>query len=372
MSQSPAWMGPGRLGQGSYRAEITERGGSPTLCELPWSSLSFGRVLDEMGSGRVSVAGDKLGEMNSASAIVLENLAAWRHELAIWRESDQGFGNEPDWVGPVTEAEYRHNSVTIHARDLFQWYEKRLHPTDHDPITGDAASVFEELAVEGLSGDTSPNITVTVQSLAGVDVERRVLASERRKVADTLRELGRTVVDWTVRGRELVVAGGPFDWSTSLTVDDLVAENIVLKEKGLEGASRVYVKGYPGGAGQTVTFGADTAQIEGSVGGVDDDIGLVELATSELGVRFEEEAAFAAASQLILRNPPPYALSLDLLPAAPIRFSDLLPGLPVLARLRLAFRDVSQDFVLPLVQVTVTSSDQGDEERISLQLEPVV
>lgn len=358
----------GRLGQGNYRAFITERGGSPTLAELPWTALSFGRVLDEMGSGRVSLVGATLEDVSESCCLALENLAAWKHEIAIWR--DPGHGTEPDYIGVVTEPEFRVDSVTIHTRDLFQHFEKRLHPTDHDPITGDAAEVFEDLAVEGLSGDTTPNITVTVQSLAGVDVERRILASERRKVADTLRELGRTSVDFTMRGRELVVAGQSLAWPNSLTVDSIVAENLLLREKGLEGASLVYVKGYPGGAGSTSSYGADTAQIEGSAGGVDADIGLVEMSISELGVRDEIEATFAAASELTLRNPPPYVLSCDLLPGAPIDFQDLLPGLQVLARVRLACRNVSQDFVCPSIQVNVQPSDQGEKETISLQLEP--
>lgn len=357
----------GQLGKGEHRVFITERGGSPIIAEVPWTALSCNRALDEMGSGRVSLAGATLENVSESCCFALENLAAWRHEIAIWRSSDQ---SEADWIGVVTEPEYRWDSVTINARDLFQWFERRLIPVDHDPITDDAATVFETLANSVLVEDSSPNISVVVQSYAGVAVERRILATERRKAADVLRELGRTSVDWTMRGRDLVV-GGALNWGTSLTLDSIVAENLVLKEKGLEAASRVYVKGYPGGAGATSSFGADTAQIEGNAGGIDSDMGLVELAFSELAVRDETEAQYAASSQLTLRNPPPYSLTAELLPSAPIDFADLLPGLSVLARVRLACRNVSQDFVCPNISVSVQPSDQGDKETITLQLEPV-
>lgn len=348
-----------------YVVQIARRGGSPVLTELPWSAFSYGRMLDEMSSASVTVP---VGAIDEECCAVLTDLRAWEHEIVIWQDG----ASDPDWVGPLIEPAWTRDAVTMQARDLFQHFERRrIGLFDYDPIIDDPVTIFEAFALDALSGDLTPNITLVVQSLAGFDAERIVLVSEHRIAADELRELSRTAVDWTMRGRELLISGDSLNVPFVGIVDNEDIDNPTLTQRGAESASLVVVKGSPGSSGTSATFGADTKQVVTVVGGVEPNIGLVERVFSDLTVREGQSTDQAAASRLALLNPPPHVLTFDLNQRSTIPRTSLVPGALIDPRVKLACREFSSMMRLAGVNVSVSASDTGPAESVTLTCEPV-
>lgn len=359
----PGELGPGPLpverrvgGLGecpTYIAQLTRRGGSPVLLELPWSGLDYGRALDEMTSGSVTVP----ATTDENCCRVLGEVRAWEHELVIWRDG----ASAPDWAGPITEPIWTRDSVTLRARDLFQWLERRELSEDYNPIQDDPVDIFEKFFLDAMYEDNSPNITLVKQGPAGFVAERVVLASEHRIAADELRELGRTGVDWTMRGRELLVRGENLDLPFIGIVNDEDIDNPEASpeasQRGLEAASLIVVKG--------------SAGVVTQVGGVDPDMGLVTRVFTELTVRDGESVDHAAETLLSLLNPAPEVFQFNLNSRTTIRRETLVPGALIDVRVALACREFSRLLRLTSLAVSVQSSESGPTETVSLTCVPV-
>lgn len=332
-----------------YVAQLTRRGGSPVLLELPWSGLDYGRALDEMTSGSVTVP----ATTDENCCRVLGEVRAWEHELVIWRDG----ASMPDWAGPIIEPVWTRDSVTLRARDLFQWLERRELSKDYNPIQDDPVGIFERFFEDAMFEDTSPNITLVIQGPAGFVAERVVLASEHRIAADELRELGRTGVDWTMRGRELLVRGENLALPFIGIVNEEDIDNPEVSQRGLEAASLIVVKG--------------SAGVVTQVGGVDVDMGLVTRVFTELTVRDGESVDHAADTLLSILNPAPEVFQFDLNHKTTILRESLVPGALIDVRARLACREFSRLLRLTSLAVNVSASDSGPTETVSLTCVPV-
>lgn len=351
----PSLAAAGRLGCGDHLVRLQDRGGGVTRAErVPWASLSYGRRVDEITSARMTV--DVNGEDFEACCMALADLKAWKHELSIWRDAEEA------WVGPVGDPEFGLEDVLVTARDLFAWMERRNLEHDRSFTGDDLALVFQTYVEDALERDPSPNITLTVYG-AGVVGDRQVKAAQKRRAADELRELARSGVDWTAYKREILVAGEELPLAPlPLLTNDMVNEPRLLP-RGIESASEVSVVG--------ATLPNSDIPASGSAGGIDPDIGLVQTTINESSIKDDRSCESAAENWLALLEGVPSYIRLELLPSAPVRFADLIPGARWPVALSFACRDVEETLRLQEVSVNATVEDSGVTETVSVTLEPL-
>lgn len=351
----------GALGDPDYRVFLLGRGGIPNYAEIPWADVSFDRRLDDVSSATVRAPMPSSDEF----CRVVSGQLSWSREIGIWR-ADQ---DEPDWVGPIVDVRRTSDGITFTCRDLATWLERRRIHDDYDPITDDLVEIFRTIVEDGLAPDTSPSITLDQVDLSGTTGERKYLASEYRRVADEMRELARIAVDWTMIGRTLRY-GSEIGEDTEVTLYDPHVENPELVELGLQAATEVTVKGSSGGAGSVATFGGNTQQIVYTAGGIDLDMGLLEVTVSELQARDQGSALVAAVGTLSLLNPPPETLKVELTKNAPFRFDQLIIGSRMGVGLEVGCRRIAEQRRLSSLSVSVRASDDGVKETISAELTP--
>lgn len=344
----------GPLGCGQHRAFLQERGGDGVLTELPWSSLSYGRQIDEISRASVSIP--VAGITDEDCCWALDILQAWEHELAIFRD------NEEVWVGPVGEPVYTQNAVTVPAQDLAAWFEVRILPFDRTYTATDLGTIFAQYVTDALSRDTSPGISV-LASPVGVIGDRQVAAVQYRRAADELRELARTAIDWTMIGRTAHVGGEQVPGTTELIfVDgDLIDPTVTVR--GLLAASEVIILG---GAGHVAEV-----PVVGIAGGVDAIIGLVQHSRNENSILDTNSAEVAADADLALTNPPPAFLEGRLDPSAGVGFADLIPGAIADVRMQVGCKRVSGMYRLLTVDVQASASGVGEQEAVNVTLVPI-
>lgn len=343
------------IGCGTHRVFVQERGGGTRLAEVRWDSLNYGRRLDDMSAASVTVGAAGLADEECCG--ILAELTAWEHEVAIYRDSEEA------WVGVVLEPEYLSDSVTIPGRDLFQWFERRSLAYDRTFAGEDLADIFASHVADALARDPSPNISVS-PTATGIIGDRTVVGAARTRAADAMRELARSGVDFTMKGRTMLVGGEevPVDAIGIITTDVLDAPKLV--PRGLSAASEVTLIGRkPASAAEPVVV---------TVGGVDPAIGLVELVATEATIEDAASLGAAAQSRLDMLLEPPEYLSGRLLATAPFDFDDLVPGARVEARVRVGCRDAIGAFRLAAVAVDASVRDDGaQEETVGITLIPL-
>lgn len=342
------------LGCGEYVAVVQNRGGASAVGELQWSGLNFGRVLDEISSATISVGADGLA--NESCCAVLSRIKAWKHELAIYRDGDLS------WVGPIGDPSFETAMVTVPARDLAQWFERRSLPTDRTYVDEDLGTIFGQYVTDALSRDTSPNITALV-ALSGVTGDRTVAASAKRRAADELRELSRSGVDFTMVGRRLYAGGIEIGAPRLAPITTDVADNPSITPRGLAAASEVSVVG----ARQD---GSDEPLVA-TVGGVSTEIGLVEQVYSESSIRDTRSLRQAAQTRYDLLVDVPDFVECNLLPEYDGDFEDLIPGALVDVGLVAACREAVGVYRLVRVAVSAAVGKEGGiTEVVRVTLEP--
>lgn len=336
----------GLLGTGSYEVIAQGRGGAPLVEALKWSSLTFQRRLDDMSTTTVTCV--------TGSSPELGRLDAWRHELSVVRDQQEV------WVGPLVTPSWEPEVVTLQANDLFFWFERRLLEIDRDFVNADAGQIFTVLAQDALSRDNSMGIVLSPSS-TGVPATRSVSASERRRAADVLRELARTAIDFTAIGRTIRCGGQEVPTEVAFTLVDDTLRSPKLTSNGTDCATEATILGQNvAGAAVAGVAGAGTAEF-----------GLVQQSYSESTIQDTSSAQAAARSHWEFAKVPPRSLSGVLTREAPVDFGDLIPGARVHVELSSLDAEVNADFRLLQVDVTVTPSDQGQQEEVAITLEPV-
>lgn len=343
------------LGIGSWRVFLQQRGGGAgsVLGELPFRSLSGGRRLADMSSGEVvcDVPSALGGPAAKAVRALLASAEAWEHEISLWRDSVEV------WVGPITEPDPGRDDVTLRARDLFQWFERRLLEEDLTHTDEDLAAIFSDYATSALSRDSSPNIGFMVGN-AGLSTSRTVSAAVPSLAADEMRSLAREGLDFTVVGRTLIVAG---EIPSTRALPTLTNEWFVpdrSPRRGLDMATEWVVQGATV-AGQSPL---------GRAGGIDERYGLVQQRASENSIVTAEGAEQAAESRYSRMGRPPVSVSGQLLPEAPVDFSDLVPGIQWPVDIEVGVSQVAQ--TLRLASVDFSESPESGE-KVSISLVPL-
>lgn len=348
----------GVLGCGSHRVLITCRGGNDDdgggeLWELPFGSLNYGRVLDDMSSARVVVTDLSLSslraDVRARCCGILNELEPWVHEMAVWRSV--GHDDSLVWVGPVVGTEWHNDvngsrSVTIDARDLGQWFERRLEERNRSFVGVDAAVIFRQIVSDALHRDVTPNIDFSSISPTGVIADRELKIEARRRAADDLRELANTAVDYTMIGRRLIAGGTEVP---TAELGKLVNEHfstVTLKADGLQTETESTVVGSP-----PENMGGPVVAVAGGVEAVR---GLLQGVVNEAGIQDHNSAqALADTRHLFLQETPRYVEGV-LTAEAPVDFGALIPGARTDLRLGFLCRDVVGDHRLRALDVGVS------------------
>lgn len=325
---------------------MAHRGGG-RIQEFMYDTGSWSRQLDDMGSGNVSVGAQGLASPGCQAAI--ERLAAWEHELSIWRDEEE------IWVGPVTEPiEHEEFLFKAPARDMFQWFERRTIDVDLMFTGIDVGVIFRSVAAAALAPDNGMGIVLNVNT-TGVLASREYPAGRQVIAADALRELARTGIDFTAIGR--TITGGAEIFTPdlpTLTTDMLISPK--LTERGLGYASKVSIVGGGGTLPNTA--------IIGMAGGVDPTRGLVKRTFSETSILDQGSADAAAASHLALLSSPLLELSGTLARDTPVSLASLVPGARWPVAVRVGARTVEQ--TMRLRTVTGTFDPLGDAIAVVL------
>lgn len=209
------------LGCGIARAEIWSRGGSVRVLDLPnITATAWSRARSDTSDGSVEMDGVAIAA-DPDCCQVMRTIRPWVHELFIYRD------DEMEWCGPITEMGLDGPKLTIKARDLSAWLDRRLIHSTHtwggstanqggeDPqtifldITGDGwRSDFSPLrGVPAVRGDTEL-FTDTNNAFGAFELAQRTYTPAQFKmVAPELRDLAKGHLDWTVIKRQGKVNG---------------------------------------------------------------------------------------------------------------------------------------------------------------------
>lgn len=338
---------------------LAERGGQPLLTELRWTSLRYGRRLDQTSDAGVTLGLDALRDEDCCYALSV--MRAWEHELVVYRSPGVGEPYELAWVGPVGDPTFGEQSVDIPARDLSYWFERRVMPTTRTFTDVDLGTIFEQIVTDALSRDTSPNITVSTSNI-GVTGTRSIVATEYPRAADLLSELARTGIDWTMLAREMLAGGEEVPTPSIGTLTDDVLAQRRLVELGTQAASEAIVIGSSGTEANT--------PIVGVAGGIGADIGLVQTVRTESEIKDAGSAVVAAQGDIELYDPPPFNVDGRLMPETAITFNELVAGARVDARLTFACREISQVMRMLTLDVSAASDPAGGQtEEVTVTLQ---
>lgn len=342
------------LGCSDYRTLVFPRSSlARAVFELPWSTIRWGRVIDDTSSASVTAGA------GCCRDVLRNEIRPWSHTLAIIR-----LGDGRVWSGPITGGRDSDGGIVLDARDLSTWLDRRRVHDLHEHASEELTSIFEALWDDAMAPDPVPEYTLSVTP-GTVLGDREVLPEQNRLAGDELRELGRTGVDWTVVDRVQYVAAdeipaasiGPFIDSHFQTPPDVEVDGTVQ-------ANDWVVAGSGGGA--------DGDEVVGTASIPFGPEGLLESVASESAILDAPSADAAAASRLARSAVSPVFIREGVLtPEAPVSMAQLIPG--ARARISLRERCLTVDATQRLVSVGVEVSRSGGAvtEQVTVGFEPL-
>jgi hypothetical protein len=352
-------QGGGGLGCGEYRVAIYPRGAGRQLADVEWSTLGWGRKLDDTSTANVKVAG--ITGRTSECCGIIDSVEPEIHELGIIRS----FADDTSarvWCGPVQQVSYDPDTdtATITASDLSWWLGKRQLRLDHIYTQVDLATIFADYVLDAMRLDDSSGLQV-VTTLSGILGDRQVLADQHLLAGDQIGELARTGIDWTVVDRYMLAGGLVVPQTPSFTlVDEHFAKNPASVKDGSYAATSWGVIGGQDSLGNAVY---------GEAGGVDPAYGLIERVANEDTILDNSSATFAAAGRLQLTKGAPGIVTAGVLsPDAPINLLNLVAG--TRCKVRLQRNCVAVDGDYRLAQIDVSANEAGAEE-VKVSFQPV-
>lgn len=342
------------LGCGRYTAQLWSQGGGALLYDnLKVAGAAWARVLSDTSEASVSLEGLALDPHCLAA---IRTVRSWAGELALVRDG------AVVWQGPIIGRDAQGTSGSFTARDLSWWWDHRYLPTTRTYDQVDLATIFNELAVDALSEDTTPNISVDATP-TGVLATRSYRGGNYLIAGPELREITKSGVDWTFVVRTALVGGlvVPAE-PIVLLQDEHLAEFPKVSEDGSIGGNRQTFVGASGGDQDSVYVGQATDAASRAA------FGLLDEVTSQDRILDTNSAIAAAANRLALVSEPAIILSEVVLNQhAPILLELLVPGAVVGVAFDATPIAVSGQFRIQKVAVDV----KGDGERVSLALQPV-
>lgn len=238
----------GNLGcPGEYLVVAHWRGGERQFGLITGvTNLAWSRRLDKTSTCTLEVT---KAEADPACVNgVLDKLAEWVHEISLYRDG------KLVWQGPVTSILERRTRVSIIARDVTAWMDRRINLTQLPKTTADAATIARTYVQRAFATYTEPGTTtkwdcdpnvlayLTVTTGAPRAKVDRILARSSY-YGPLLRALTTQGMDFTCVGRRIII--GPEATRTSraqarLTDADFSAEVGVMSD-GMAIATRATV-----------------------------------------------------------------------------------------------------------------------------------
>lgn len=332
----------GTLGCGSWTVQVARRGGAPIEIEVAASSVRMTRTEDEVSTADITFP---VAEVPDWCLGALADLRPWVHEVSLLRDGEQA------WVGPISsQVTFTASTVTVQARDLFAWMERRVLPFNRT-LDEDLSLIFEQFVLDALFLDPSPNIMLAVMA-SGFLSERTIATSDFKRAADELRDIAAIGIDFTMVGRTMRIRGrGQGD----VLKQRLLASHCISEPSASLDGSQA--------ASEWIVTGSSPL-VHGAAGGIGTDTGLVTQVHADTGITRTVDAVSAAAELLAASGAEPMTVSCTLTPDAPFQFHELIPG---------NFIPVAIDFgafhVAELMLLTGVTGDAGaGTEAVGLTL----
>jgi hypothetical protein len=342
------------LGCGIYQVFATTRGGKSIMVTIPWTSLSWGRVLGDTSQATVEV--DGVSGVSESCAKGLAGLRPRKHEIAIYRSSYL------QWAGPISgPLKVVGDKLTIPALDLSSWLDRRRIRHDYD-VTGDLADIFAVYIDDAMASDPSPQLLIN-GGQSGVIGQRSVLAAAHQIAGPLVRELGQSGVPWTVVKRTLLygLPVTPPD-PVALLIDDSYVDQPDVSVLDM-GANDVVVAGTSTGEAGDSLYGYARDAASQS------EYGLLDQVFRESLILDPTSAQARASSDLDLLHEPPTVINGGTLtPFAPVLIDDLIPGVQIDNRLLTSLFPVAGPF--RLTKLDVQAGNDGSEQ-VAVTFQPV-
>jgi len=355
---------------------VAKRGASKPFAELDFTGLAYGRVLDDMSTASLTAAAD------SQCCGILGDLREWAHELWIYRN------DERVWKGPVTpQASYSEAAVTVPAKDMFAWFERRFaddqargaHSSSFSRLIvyrdADVNSIFIGILDRARRRDPHPPLIVETAPSGIILPEFHVDPFQRPRAADVLRSLAHFGADFTFID-DRVLVGAPEVTTTALTyLTSSVVSGVTVTP--LPTASEVTIIGSNAGTAgdpftSTVGAGGLTTTPYGSTfWPIDPVIGLVVEVDNASDLTSQLAVNIAAQTRLDFYRGDPLLASFTLDPQAPVDFDRLIPGAKVRLDIDSTCRTLSGVYRLTKVDVTVAVSDTDVSETVRCEVAPL-
>lgn len=324
-----------------YAARITDRAGAVVSDAVSLTSVEWNRLLNGTSSATVVVSpeGDCCAQMG--------NVRTWGHTLTIFRNGDFV------WSGPVIDASWSNDDVTLQAVDISGWLARRVPHSNITYTSADLTTIAERLIDDGFAPD-DPGHTVNIVGPSLVKGGRSYLKNVGQTL-DHLSDLADTGLDWTVVGSEFVLLPDSWNQSVGSLTDEDMPEGMTVAEDGAALITRWVVAG-----------GSDH-NLVGESGGVDPFYGLLERYEEQSSVTSVTAATSAARAKLATSSSPPVFIdtqSVTISPEAPIDVQSLIPGWSLDVATSATCRNIGQRLKITGVQVSMQSGPdaQGAEQ----------
>lgn len=343
------------LGCGTYRVILHARDDlSRPLAVLDFTSLEWGRVVDDTSEARVTVGAEGCCDEP------VRSLRPWATTMALYRSADGGPRTRV-FSGPLVSVKPGPGGQVFTARDCSAWLDRRLVHTDQIHAAADLADIFQALFDDAMDPDPVPDFTLTI-SPTGVDGDREILAEQHAMAGDEMRELANTGLDWTVVDRVMLAGGDEVPTPPIATlIDQHFAVLPEVELDGLQQANHWIVQGSGGGAEGDEVFGESTATPGPE--------GLLEQVASEPTILDSPSADVAAQTRAAASAQTPLLVSGgQLLADAPLPIELAVPG----ARVRMALQETCIPVldIRRLVSLKVSADAEGGEQ-VSVEWSPL-
>lgn len=334
----------------SYEVVITYRGNGPTLGTFEPKAGSWSRVRDDFSEARVEFPGDCCGN--------LSKVRSWAHEMHIVRNGEEV------WVGPIHVDANCRSGVTIIARDMWWWLNRRVIHSDHVSVSQGAVSIAQDLIIDGFAPD-DPNVLDYLTTYGTGILGGRDYRANSKYVLDALKDLAKGSIDFTSIGRRLIVMPQGYSLGQlSMLSCGSFQGNVCATDDGSGAATRAVFTNSQTASGGDIT-------VLGESGGVDPYFGLVEVLVSDPTITSADTATDAARATVAKGNPPPLLVQPPdgsaLSGEVPICINQLIPGMTVPVFMDCTCRTVSQS--MRVSRLNVAWDENG--ETVAPLLEPV-
>lgn len=350
----------GQIGCGGYSARVVTRGALAVVWEeIPFTSLLWGRVLDDTSAAEVQIDGLDPG---CAAKAMFNAAVTFEHEVEIYRDK------LPVWLGPLAQRTGSGTRGTLKARDRSAWWDRRFIHANY-AIVGDLATIFLTYFNDAMSVDPVAGFSVVVTP-TGITGTRTVAALDHKPAGGEMREVAQIGIDWTING-PVCIAGGRTIPAAQVPVitDDHIRGDPDVLDDGLVKVNRQVITG---GApidpttGQTIDgpniFGEATDATRRARDG------LIEANTQDDQAGDAASCAAGAASTLALVGDGAGTVSsLVLGQNAPMTIDQLIPGAIIDVELSRPALTVSGFYRINTVDVTVDPTG----EKVTIGVQPV-